>query len=82
MDLSLVPITDLLEEIDKRTDCFIGAYFLPDEIDDLKFWYGKKLWSDSVMLASMLNNMVLNNYRGELKTLQDLNDEEEDEEED
>lgn len=77
MDLSLVPISDLLDEIDKRTDCFIAAYFLPDEIDDLKFWYGKKQWSDSVMLSSMLHNMVMNNYRGELSTLQRLNEEEE-----
>lgn len=73
MDLSLVPIEDLIHELEKRTSCLIAAYTLPDEQHSMRFSYGRNGdWKSAVGLASILNNDVLNNWDGELKTLQDL----------
>lgn len=79
MDLSLVPIDDLVKEVESRSACFIAALQLPEDkqkIGDLKFWYGKGSWSESVALAGILQNDVLNNWSGELRTLQRINEDE------
>ena len=77
MDLSLVPIDELVKEIESRSACFIAAVQLPEDKkrnSDLKFWYGKGNWLESVALAGILQNDVLNNWSGELRTLQRINE--------
>lgn len=76
MELALIPIKDLLAEIDRRTVCFVGAYFLPDDKDNLVFHYGQGWWSDACMLSSLLDKQVSLNWHGELRTLKRINDEE------
>lgn len=75
-DLSLVSIQDLFKEIESRCGGCIAAYFLPDDMDNLKTRTGTGRWADSVMLASILQNHVMNNWNGELETLARINDEE------
>ena len=75
-DLSLVSIDDLVKEIESRCDCFISAYQLPNEKGSKAlFQYGKGDWFQSCHLANILNNDVLNNWAGELKTIQRINEE-------
>lgn len=75
-DLALVPIKDLVEETQRRCVTFICAYELyQDEKRFVENVYGKGNWFESVRLAAVLNNDVLNNRNGELKTLQRINDE-------
>ena len=77
MDLSLVPFDDLIEEMETRCDSFIAAYkTLKDKDKTMFFQYGKGNWYDACILASILNNDVLNNWDGELKTLKKINGEE------
>lgn len=79
MDLSLVSIDDLVKEIEGRTTSFICAYELPyEKVFQMKFNYGHGKWFKSVQLSSILNNDVLNNWNGELKTLQRINEEADD----
>ena len=76
-DLSLVPIDDLLKEIENRCTEFICAY-APNDFQkkkELQYYYGKGSWHRACALASVLNNDVLNNWNGELKKLQRINDE-------
>lgn len=75
--LSLVPIDDLMREIEKRCTEIICAYCPIDfeKDNEMKFFYGKGNWHKACALASILNNDVLNNWNGELTTLQELNDE-------
>ena len=75
MDLSLIPIEDLIKEVESRTLNFICALEYPkEENKDTRYWYGHGVWSKSVALANVLNNDVLNNWNGELRTLQRLNE--------
>ena len=77
MDLTLIPIDDLIKEAEARCKEFICAY-TPTEFQkdqELKFYYGKGSWHRSCSLANILNNDVLNNWNGELKTLQRISDE-------
>jgi len=77
-DLSLVPIDDLLKEVESRCNEFVCAY-TPNEFDTKKetqFYYGKGSWHIACSLTNVLNNDVLNNWNGELKTLQRINGEE------
>ena len=78
MDLSLVPIDDLIKEIELRCKEFICAYTPNDfqNYKELKFYYGKGSWHRSCSLVNILNNDILNNWNGEIKTLQRINDEE------
>ncbi len=76
-DLSLVSMDDLVKEIENRCQEFIMAY-TPNEFQrdkELKYYYGKGSWHRSCSLANVLNNDVLNNWNGELRTLQRINDE-------
>lgn len=77
MDLSLVPLNDLLKEIESRSECFICAYELPQDKNKLMmFRFGHKGdWMKSVTLSSILNNDILNDWNGELQTLQRINNE-------
>lgn len=79
IDLSLIPLDDLLKEVENRTDCFICAYQMPKTAgSEMLFIYGrgeKQKYGEAVKLASILNNDVLNNWDGELKTLQDVHHE-------
>lgn len=78
MDLSLVPIDDLVKEVEGRCREFICAY-TPNDFkvkQESKFYYGKGSWHSSVSLSAILNNDVMNNWNGELKTLQRINTEE------
>lgn len=78
-DLSLVPFDDLMREAESRCTEFICAY-APNGFQtkrDLMFYYGKGSWQRSCSLSNILNNDILNNWNGELKTLQRINEDEE-----
>lgn len=77
-DLSLISIDDLVKEIENRCTEFVCAY-APNNFQtqkELKFFYGKGSWQRSCALTSILNNDVHNNWNGELRTLQRINEEE------
>lgn len=70
-NLSLVPLEDLLSEVEGRCTNLVVAYSMPkDHKSMMYFKYGKGDWSGSVQLAAILNNDVLNNWNGELRVLQ------------
>jgi hypothetical protein len=76
-DLSLIPIADLLDAVEKRCHEFICA-FTPIDFEKKKeqmFKYGKGSWHISCGLANVLNNDVLNNWNNELETLQRIHNE-------
>lgn len=76
-DLSLVSLEDLMGEVESRCGEFVCAY-TPIEFEkskEFKFYYGKGSWHTSCALANILNNDVLNNWSGELRTLQRINEE-------
>lgn len=77
IDLSLVPVEDLIQEVQERCSEFVCAYYPNDfqKHKDLMFYYGKGSWHRSSSLANILNNDVLNNWNGEMKTLQRINNE-------
>jgi len=80
-DLSLVPFNDLIKEADKRCSSFVAAWQLNEDKDrtqDCGFHYGKGNWMRSCWLTNILNNDVLNNWNGELQTLQRIVQEEDD----
>lgn len=75
MDLSLISIEDLLKEAESRCVTFICSYELyKNEKSFMESRYGKGQWFEAVRLASVLNNDILNNWNGELKTLQRINE--------
>lgn len=79
MDLTLVPMDDLIKEAESRSNEFICAY-TPNEYQrdkELRFFYGKGSWQRSCSLSNILNNDILNNWNGELKMLQRMNEDEE-----
>ena len=81
MDLSLVPIDELVKEIESRSVCFIAAWQLPDDkqrTGNTKYQYGKGMWLEAAALAGILHNDVLNNWSGELRTLQRINEDKDD----
>lgn len=58
IDLSLVPIGELLAEAKTRCDTFIYAYDLPDE----KLFYTARhsgRWDDRVFLARILDHLIV-----------------------
>lgn len=77
VDLALLPMEDLIREIESRCKSFIMAYEFPDTEKTNMFdtWFGSGRWSDAVKLASVLQNDCLNNWSGELRTLQRINEE-------
>lgn len=82
MNLELVPVADLFEEIERRTNCFVCSYELHEDKQKFqKSVYGKGDWFEAVRLASILNNDVLNNWNNELRTLQKISREITEEEE-
>ena len=77
-DLSLVPFEELIKEVERRCNEFVCAY-TPNDFQtkkETRFLYGKGSWHQSCMLSNVLNNDVLNNWNGELQTLQRINQEE------
>ena len=78
----MVPIDDLIREVESRCKTFVLACELPDDIKLRGLfvtWFGTGNWKSAVALTNILNNDCLNNWNGELKTLQRINQEEEDE---
>jgi len=75
--LALIPIKDLLSEVESRTDEFICSYIEKGTIekDNVEFYYGNGTWVKSSGLASMLKNEIANNWSGALETLYRINDE-------
>lgn len=74
VDLSLVPIEELVEEIQSRSLCFVASYDLPKDKEKLStFWYGKGTYYDSCRLTNLLNNEVVNNWSGELDMIRRMN---------
>lgn len=77
MDLSLVPLDDLIKEVEERCVSIVIGYMLfENEKDICWFEYGKGTWHQACLLTNILNNEVLNNWNGEMQTLQKINDEE------
>lgn len=80
MDIKLVPLKDLLDEVESRCHCFVGAYETYENKDSvMQFRFGKGKWFEAVRLCSILNNDVLNDWSGELQTLKRINKENKDE---
>jgi len=82
LDLSLVPFEDLIREAESRCPSFIAAYTklgIEGKGNDY-FWFGKGPRSKSISLSCDLNNDILNNWNGELRTLQRINNEEDSDE--
>ena len=76
-DLSLIQTEELIKEVENRCVSFVAAYetFKDKDSHGMEFVYGKGEWADAVKLASILNNTVLMNWKGELQKLQELNNE-------
>lgn len=75
MDLSLIPTKELLTEIKARCTSFVCAYeTFKDEKKKAEFDYGHGDWFDGVRLSAILHNDVMNNWNGELRTLQEINE--------
>lgn len=77
-ELELVPMDDLMEEVERRCPSFIAAFVTvePEEKGIDWFYYGKGLRSKAIQLAAELQNEVINNWNGELRTLQRINSDE------
>lgn len=64
-DLSLVPIKELLDEVEKRTSTFVCAmrFNEPDEAGrEIQTKFGHGNWADSVGLAAILQDDCLHNW--------------------
>lgn len=76
-DLSLIPLETLIKEIESRCPTFLAAFTTlgsdRKEIDT--FFFGKGGRAKSVQLSADLHNDVLNNWNGEMQTLQRINNE-------
>ena len=74
-ELSLISLEDLLREAEKRCPSFICAFTLqdPENKHDDMFWFGKGPRAKAIQLSADLKNDILNNWNGELKTLQRIN---------
>lgn len=75
-DLSLIPFDEIIKEAESRCNEFICAY-APNDFQkhkELMFIYGKGSWQRACALSNILNNDVLNNWNGEIKTLQRINE--------
>lgn len=74
MDLSLVPLADLIEEIKNRHDNFVLAVCRHEENNApiIRTYKSKRSWMDEVGLASILHNDLLNNYNSEMQFLQKI----------
>ena len=76
MDLSLVSTKELIKEIESRCHCFVAAYeTYKDKEKTMEFEFGKGNWFDAVRLTTILHNDVMNDWNGELQTLQRINKE-------
>ena len=83
MDLSLVPLNELIDEAERRCEVFIAAYELADDkqkTGNFYTFFGKGEWLRACALANVLNNDCVNNWSGELKTLKRINEEENEDE--
>ena len=78
-NLSLISTDDLVHEIENRCVTFLCAYETYEDkgkSGDMKFYYGKGSRTKSAALSAILNNDVMNNWNGELKMLQRIVEEE------
>lgn len=76
-DLTLIPIKDLLKEIDNRCACLVLAYeTFKDVGKEAQYYYGKGKWSRAIYISTVLQNDVLNNWNGEMIKLQKMTEEE------
>ena len=79
LDLPLVPLEDLIKEVEKRCETFVCAYELPKDkhiTGNFNTYFGKGNWLRACAIAGILENDCLNNWNGELKTLQRINKDE------
>jgi len=77
-DLSLASIDEMMKEIERRSVTFISAYELPKDkqtTGNFATYFGKGEWLRSCAMSAVLNNDCLNNWNGELQTLQRLTEE-------
>ena len=50
-DINLIPMEDLIREIESRCKVFICAYQTPEQRDktgNVMYWFGKGAWMDSL----------------------------------
>lgn len=59
VDLSLIPLENLLKEAESRCKTFICAYDVPNDPSGLEKRFEKGLWFDKVAMASILENCIL-----------------------
>ena len=79
LDLPLVPLDELIKEVESRCETFVCAYELPKEkqiTGNFATYFGKGNWIRACAIAGILNNDCMNNWSGELKTLQRINEQE------
>ena len=80
IDLSLVPISELLREVESRCITFVACRtekYTSDK-DMIVSTFGRGRWDNACSLASILNNGVLNDWNGEMRTIQKIIEREED----
>ena len=71
--------SELIDEVEKRCDGFVCAYMhYEDKKENMNFRYGKGSWYVAIQLSTVLNNDVLNNWNGEMRLLQRINEEDND----
>ena len=79
LPLPLIPFDELIKELERRCETFVCGYEMPKDkhtTGDFCTYFGKGSWLRSCGLANILQNDCLNNWNGELKTLQRINEEE------
>lgn len=60
MDLSLVPISELLDEVSSRTDFYVAAYQLANEPKKIIYTHWKdKAWFGNLALCAALQSDLL-----------------------
>lgn len=78
MDLSLVPIKELTAEIERRSVCMVlgfQTYESKEKRGEMLFVYGKGNHHQAIVLSTLLQNDVMNNWNNEMVYLQRIAEE-------
>ena len=79
IDLSLVPMEELMGEAERRCACFVASYQTHENKarKEYKSYYGKGKWMEAVGLTAILQNDIMNEWNGDIQSIQDSSDDEE-----
>lgn len=72
---------DLFVELERRCRSFVAAYETYEDFERGKVFKTRKnkgYYCDCVMMSTILQNQVMNNWDGQLNTLDEINSEESD----